>query len=254
MKIRILSILILLVSYNAYSSSVYKCKDSSGRLVFQDTACGGQLEEKQVSDPGAAKEEASGEQLDKIMWVLLEKPYNSDDKLFIDYVQSNNLIDKKDSDGDTVLSVAAINGQVDVIDYLINNGAEINSKNNRGYTIFSFATKLSHEVNKTLVKNGANINHRGEKGQTPLINAILAGDLSTVMYLISLGAIIDYVDERGGSALFYATSGGNMEIVKSLVEAGADVNIGIEYTPLKGAIANKHYAVSTYLVLQGAEQ
>ena len=254
MKGLIFIILISLVSYDTHSSSIYKCEDASGRIIFRDTPCDGQLKGKQASNTKTKKEELSGERLDKVMWALLEKPYNSHDKLFIDYVKSNNLIGKKDSDGDTVLSVAAINGQVGVIEYLLENGAEINSTNYSGYTIFSFATKLTHQVNTALVKNGANINHFGEYAHTPLINAALAGDLNTVKFLISLGAVIDHLDERGGSALFYAASGGNIEMVKSMVEAGADVNIGTEYRPLKGAIANSHYLVSTYLVLQGAEQ
>jgi len=54
------------------------------------------------------------------------------------------------------------------------------------------------------------------------------------------------------SLAFSNASQGNMDIVKSLVGSGANMNIGTEHKPLKGALANGHYLVSAYLKLQGA--
>jgi len=250
----------LMFVVNAHSGEVYKCKDSAGRLKFQDVPCDGKSKGIQTSgntpkqaEPNTRKQaELTGKQLDEVMWKLLEDPYRSNDKMFIDHVVANDLLAKKDSDGDTVLSVAALNGQTAVIDYLVKNGARVDSTNNRGYTIFSFAAKLDDRVKVALIHHGADINHSGEAGHTPLINAVLLEDLHTVKFLLSHGADVDPVDDRGVTALFYAATQGNMEIVKSLVGSGANINLGEELTPLKGALANGHYLVSAYLKFQGA--
>jgi hypothetical protein len=242
----------LMFIFNAHSGEVYKCTDSAGRQHFQDKPCDGRPTGIQAKSDTHKPEELVGERLDKAMWVLLEEPYRSNDKMFIDHVVENDLVLKKDSDGDTVLSVAALNGQTDVMDYLVKNGARVDSTNKRGYTIFSFATKLNDRVKVALIHYGADINHPGEQGHTPLINAVLFDDLHTVKFLLSHGANSDLVDDKGGSALFFAAAQGNMEIVKSLVESGADVNVGKEFKPLKGALGNSHYLVSAYLKLQGA--
>ena len=234
----------------ATASQVYQCKDSVGRLIFQDEPCGDKTTGKQIQ--ARKPVELVGDELDQAMWLLLEEPYKSDDAQFISHVRINNLLQAKDSDGDSVMSIAALNGQTAVIDFLVENGADIDSTNHRGYTIFSFAAKLDDPVKTALLQHGADINHAGERGRTPLINAVLLNDQNTVDFLLARGADADQPDETGASALFYAASNGNMDIVKKLVQSGADVNNGERFKPLKGAIANKNLLIGSYLAFKGA--
>lgn len=243
---------LLLCGLDAHSARVYKCTDSMGRPIFRDTPCDSKAIGKSLQVDSPARKALSGEELDKAMWLLLEAPYKADDKQFIDYVREYDLIHKQDSDGDTVLGIAALNGQIAVIEYLVANGAEFDSTNQQGYTILSFAMRLDNPSRLALLRHGADIDHPVAEARTPLINAVLFQDLDTVKFLLSHGANSDHLDDSGVSALFCAASRGNMDLVKTLVESGANVNAGSTHTPLKGALANIHLLFSTYLKFKGA--
>ena len=232
MRFSIFLTLACLVSFSAISSEDYRCASSAQDSFYIDMVC----DEMAIGIPiktGLSQEpELTGQRLDEIIWILLEEPYKSDDSMFIKHVRKHSLIHKQDRDGDTVLSIAALNGQTAVIDYLVKNGIEIDRTNKLGDTVFDHAIKLDDKVKLTLLHHGANINHTGADGRTPLINAVLSDDLAAVRFLLTQGADIDHIDNSGGSALLYAAYLGNREMVNSLVESGAKANASKDSKPL----------------------
>ena len=114
MKYRMFLTLALLFSLSANSSQAYPCKGSSIKMINQDRTCDWNIAGTLIRTGTSQQQELTGYQLDEIMWVLLEEPYKSDDMQFIEYVRKNDLINKRDRDGDTVLSIAALNGQTAV--------------------------------------------------------------------------------------------------------------------------------------------
>lgn len=82
-----------------------------------------------------------------------------------------------------------------------------------------------------LLENGANLEHRDERGATVLSYAA-KGDLATVKYLHKKGLDIDSKDLDGLTPLFCTLRcfkgllilGSLLEVIKYLVENGADVN------------------------------
>ena len=232
MRYRTLLTLILLFGFSANSSQAYPCKGSSALLIYQDRACEWHAAGMPIKTGLGQQQELTGNQLDETMWVLLEEPYKSDDIQFIEYVRKNELIDKRDSDGDTVLSIAALNGQTAVIDYLVANGIDIDSTNKRGDTVFDHAIKLDKRVKTALLRHGADINHTGADGRTPLINAIMSDDLAAVNFLLAHGADLDHIDNSGAHALQYAAFMGNVEIVKSLLESITKAKVDESSEPL----------------------
>ncbi|PWF94171.1 Ankyrin repeat protein [Spiroplasma poulsonii] len=59
-----------------------------------------------------------------------------------------------------------------MVKLLIENGAEINHKNQFGNTPLILASQNGHtEIVKLLIENGAKINHKNQFGNTPLILA-----------------------------------------------------------------------------------
>jgi ankyrin repeat protein len=75
-----------------------------------------------------------------------------------------------------------------------------------------------------LIENGANINDKDQIGQTPLIVATQHGCKKIVELLIGAGADIHDRNDFGHSAIITAAQENQLEIAQFLIESGADVN------------------------------
>lgn len=77
-----------------------------------------------------------------------------------------------------------------------------------------------------LIDQGANIEHRDESGYTPLQIAVINRQTAAVESLISKGAKVDAKQKGGleGTALMFASSHKNLAISRLLIKAGADIN------------------------------
>ena len=82
---------------------------------------------------------------------------------------------------------AAVNGHEKIAELLIANGAEVNTKNENGWTPLHWAAHKDHgEIVGLLIAKGAEVNARTEQGQTPL-------DMVN-------GAIADFLLKHGGKS------------------------------------------------------
>jgi ankyrin repeat protein len=75
-----------------------------------------------------------------------------------------------------------------------------------------------------LIENGAEVNSRKDSEVASLFRAAENGHARTVQLLLENGANIDAVDRYGRTSLFPAALKGYIEVVKLLLEAGAKVN------------------------------
>ena len=65
------------------------------------------------------------------------------------------------------LSYAAYNGHLEIVDYLLRRGAEVNGKTGNGSTALFFAARFGHmEVVQLLLKNQADPTVENENGET----------------------------------------------------------------------------------------
>lgn len=140
-------------------------------------------------------------------------------------------VDVKNHAGTTPLEVAAFEGHIEICQFLIERGANVNNVSNEGVTPLFQAIDQSesHEVVKLLLENGADPNlmcgTEGEQG-FPLDQACLRGQIEIVKELIKHEAKINAVDEYDCSALATAVAREKPEIVKLLLKHGADINKG----------------------------
>jgi hypothetical protein len=140
-------------------------------------------------------------------------------------VESGVDVDLRVGTGSTPLLRASQFGQLEMVKYLIANGADINAQNVFG-TPLVVASRNGHlEIVKYLIANGADINAKNGVGYTPLMWASKSGNLETVKYLIGEGVDIDTKSKDGSTALIIASGHGNLEIVKYLRSKGADIDI-----------------------------
>jgi hypothetical protein len=82
------------------------------------------------------------------------------------------------------------------------------------------------EIVQTLLDNGANVNAKNNSGMTALMDACASttGMKEIVRALLDKGADVNAKDNGGQTALMFASSTGNKEIVRALLDKGADVN------------------------------
>lgn len=133
----------------------------------------------------------------------------------------------------TALTTASTNysGNVDIVQALVEAGADLEGQNGEGETPLTLAVMGSHaDLIRYLVKVGANLESSSFHETTPLMSAVLLSNPETVRVLIALGANVNARASANLTALFFASGNSvagnaNLEIVKMLVEAGADVSV-----------------------------
>ncbi|NPB02970.1 MAG: ankyrin repeat domain-containing protein [Thermotogae bacterium] len=97
--------------------------------------------------------------------------------------------DYRGKSGETPLHVAALNGNLKAVIYLLEMGVSPNDRDKRGRTPLHLAAIREHyDVVKALVDAGADPNAQDEDGNTPLHYAAVVGSLKIVKFLLERGA------------------------------------------------------------------
>lgn len=143
---------------------------------------------------------------------------NRDDKqAFSDMVMLGFDIDEQDLDGYSPLMIAAGFGKTDFVEYLIDNGANVNKRYYQGGTAMHRAAHGGYnDVIRVLADAGANVNMPDLDGITPLMIATQNGHRFTVELLVSLGADVNFKNAKGETALDIANQYRAKDIAKFL--------------------------------------
>lgn len=150
---------------------------------------------------------------------------------------------KKDCEGKTGLNQrlfeAAAEGAAGVVSELLKQGAEVNAMDNGGWAALHFAaTNDAPDTAVVLIQNGAEVDTREDGiGDTPLHHAAMRGKERVALALLDHGADVNAVNVFEMTPLHEAAVGGHAELVKALIARGADVNVkdGQGRTPLERA-------------------
>jgi len=191
----------------------------------------------------------------------------------------------------TALHMAATMSRIEVVQFLLANGADPLTRDGKGRTPLEVAenatiaailkdsmarekqTKRSHTervttsdsiheavgtgnmpVVRRLLLAGADVNASVGDGWRPLHVAADVGHLGIVKLLIEHGASLNTTRRGGFTPLFTAAQLGRLDIVKELVKAGAVIEhrTGDGGTALFVAAANGHVEVVEFLITSGA--
>ncbi|XP_050231391.1 protein VAPYRIN-like [Mercurialis annua] len=105
-----------------------------------------------------------------------------------------------------------------------------------------------------LIENGAQINGKDQHGWTALHRSSFKGKIEAVRTLIDKGIDVDAKDEDGYTALHCAVESGHADVIELLVKRGADIeartNKGV--TPLQIAESLNYVGISRVLIRSGA--
>jgi len=118
---------------------------------------------------------------------------------------------------------------VDVVKLLLDNNAEFEARDRRGFTPLLSAAERGHtDVVKLLLDKGADVNSLSYRNESSLLIAASSGYINVMRELISAGADVNIRRNEGISPLHAAIEKGFIDVVKMLLENnnqhGADVN------------------------------
>ncbi|XP_057774863.1 protein VAPYRIN-LIKE-like [Salvia miltiorrhiza] len=183
-----------------------------------------------------------------------------------------------DVQGRTALHIAALNGHVEAIQFLVSVGADVDVTDHEGWTPLHFAAEHGHlDAVERLLGHAVfakyAVNRDGktafglavERGNSHLYDALQLGDVlqraarvddvHTMKSCLAQGAKVNGVDQNGWSPLHRAAFKGHLESVRILVSHGARLDSvdGSGYTPLLRAVEAGHVEVAMYLLSHGAK-
>ena len=126
------------------------------------------------------------------------------------------------SDGTTPLMLACNHGQDEVVELLIEKGANIMARNSDGGIALHDSVYRDSDSTLLLLKAGATIDTQSTNGLTPLMIAAMYGPLSQVEVLLAAGADLHLKDDEGNSALDWAKQEGRPKVIELLKSAMLD--------------------------------
>jgi ankyrin repeat protein len=126
-----------------------------------------------------------------------------------------------DKTDDNTRAVAARAERVAVVEYLLNHGADVESRDNHGRTPLSWAAEEGFvAVVQLLLDRGAVIGSKDERGWTPLSWALKTLNGVMAMQLINRGAVFELGEGDNLEQLLFAAMKGHKKSVKMLLRSG----------------------------------
>lgn len=122
-------------------------------------------------------------------------------------------------DGFTPLGLACYFGQFEVARYLVLKGANVNLPSNNGFRVFPIHSAAAGDytnIARMLIENGAQVNVKQQAGATPLHSAAQNGNLDLLILLLENGAEINVRMEGGKLPADVAREKGFEEIAEIL--------------------------------------
>lgn len=135
---------------------------------------------------------------------------------------------------------AATSGDARALSSLLQRGIDPDTVDSNGNTLLILAARDGRtDAVQALLQYRAKINYRNAAGDSALMLAVLRGHEDTARFLIKAGAALN---QEGWAPLHYAAFEGREALLDDLVAAGADVNAPApnQATPLMLAARNGH--------------
>eukprot|EP01132_Coremiostelium_polycephalum_P002243 gene2243-2765_t len=154
-------------------------------------------------------------------------------------------------DGSTPIMMVSLNGEEKIVDLLLEYGADVNSSNKKGNTALHYATLRGHKkVVDKLLEAGSDVNAVNQDGATSLHVAAEENYPTIIETLANSGACVDHQRLDGWTPLYTAAYKGNIETALSLLSMSASVDShNLEgWTPLHAACAEGHLQMAELLI------
>ncbi|KAI4121098.1 MAG: hypothetical protein LQ347_006957 [Umbilicaria vellea] len=140
---------------------------------------------------------------------------------------------------------------------LLQNGAEVDCKNDEGRTPWSANVRsLNKRLLDILIEAGANPNTKGHQGVSELYDGATNGETELVALMLESGTDPSIKTQFLWAPLHWAVYYGHMECVKLLISYGAELSSVSDQdaTPLDLALRANQLAIADVLVRAGAKE
>ncbi|MHA1930395.1 MAG: ankyrin repeat domain-containing protein [Candidatus Thorarchaeota archaeon] len=225
--------------------------------------------------------------------LLLAAGIGNLDGVRVAIIAGANINIQSESFSESALHLASSKGYLEIVEFLVDNGADMLLKNGVDMTPIHLAARdgqtrivefLLQKVGKISerilsdIMSVANMSVTGrpeiseilrkfrlkqvtpstggmDKANAMLLQAAESGDFTKVKEALESGADVEKTDSRGMSAMAWAGLRGHFDIVRILVEKGADVNgtNSAEWTPIMQASMGGHLEIVRFLLENGAK-
>ncbi|AMV34425.1 Phosphocholine transferase AnkX [Pirellula sp. SH-Sr6A] len=130
--------------------------------------------------------------------------------------------------GVTPLTIACTQGDMASVRLLLDAKADATTLGPGDATLLMIASRQGNEkIAELLLQSGCSVNATERNGQTALMWAAAAGNTDVVKTLLASGADRDLSLKSGFNAFFFAVRQGHMETVDLFLSTGTDVNQGM---------------------------
>lgn len=138
--------------------------------------------------------------------------------------QDHQLVNFSDEQGRTPLHWASRGVHLDVLEYLVENGADVNAVDDDKVTpLHSLSYRGNTKAMEILMEEGANVETKDSNGLTPLIYAAYAGQEEASASLLRYGAGVGVRDDSGLTAVDTAEDQGYESLTRYLLSMGAEL-------------------------------
>ncbi len=175
---------------------------------------------------GNSPSQANPNAFDVVVLAINNDAPNETIKFLLD--QPGNPVTKSTHDNRIYLHWAAYKGNVEMVQYLISKGSDINLEDSHGATPADFAA-TSGQINPALYeaffKTGLDPKKKYKDGANLLLLAMpYDKNLTTAEYFTTKGMSLKDVDNNGNTAFNYAARVGNIELLKKIAAKGIKYN------------------------------
>jgi len=131
----------------------------------------------------------------------------------------------KNIPGGTPLHFAAANGHINVVEFLVKEGANIEARDEFGLTAIQHAVRkpVSTDIFELLAVAGANVNTRDSRGETPFMRTAREGATDTLKVMLKYDVEIAACTIGGETALHLAVYSGEIEAAELLISLGLGI-------------------------------